>query len=191
MVSVRDRADALNEELARDRAAGFELLVGAYGDRLFAFALNLLHVRHDAEDVAQDALVRAYGALRTYDDERVRTLALRAWLFRIVTNVAYNRRRKRPLAIVPIGSEALEAADPWTPERIVIASGDRDAVRAAIARLPRRYRTPLVLRYVHDLSYAEIAAVLGRPIATLRSDVFRAIALLRAELGAIEVDHEH
>ena len=79
---------SLETDLARDLDGSFERLVLAYQDRLYAFALRFCGNREDAEEVAQDAFVRAYRALKTYPADRVRALALRAWLYRIALNVA-------------------------------------------------------------------------------------------------------
>ena len=87
---------ALPAALATDLDGSFEALVTHFQDRLFTFALRLTGRREDAEEVAQDAFVRAYRALKTYPPERVRAMALKAWLYQVTLNVARNRlRRKR------------------------------------------------------------------------------------------------
>src|SRR5262252_8133347 len=85
----------LEAALAADLDGPFERLVPEYQDRLFGFALRLTRSREDAEEIAQDAFVRAYRAMKSYPAERVRSLALRAWLYRITLNVARNHRRRR------------------------------------------------------------------------------------------------
>src|SRR5215831_4140993 len=98
MVAIAGTApDPLTEALARDLDGSFEAVVREYQDRLYSFALRLTGRPEDAEDVAQDAFVRAYRALQSYGAERVRALALKAWLYRITLNVARNRLRgKKP-----------------------------------------------------------------------------------------------
>ena len=76
-------ADSLALDLAADLDAAFESLVRTFQDRLFSFALRLCGNREDAEEVAQDSFVRAYRALKTYPEERIRALSLQAWLYRI------------------------------------------------------------------------------------------------------------
>ena len=105
----RPALDPLNAALAQDLDGSFEGLVRAYQDRLYSFALRLTGRREDAEEVAQDAFVRAYRALKTYPAERVRALALKAWLYQITLNVARNRLRGKRRVFVPI--EAWEARD--------------------------------------------------------------------------------
>src|SRR5213593_5180390 len=85
---------ALTSHLARDLETGFPALVEAHQDRLYTIALRLLGDRRDAEEVAQDALVRAFRAMRGYQRERVAALRLRPWLASIAVNLARNRRRR-------------------------------------------------------------------------------------------------
>ena len=185
---------SLEAELARDLDGSFERLVATYQDRLYAFALRFCGNREDAEEVAQDAFVRAYRALRTYPAERVRALAMRAWLYRIVLNVARNRfRRKRHLTVsfdaVP-GARG-EGATPFDPPDRVEERPDsrleqkreRTDIASLVAALPKRYREPLILRYVEGLPIAEVAAVLEQPLGTAKSNVHRAINALRDSLS--------
>ncbi len=110
--------EALKAGLAGDLDGTFEELVTAYQDRLYSFALRLTGRREDAEEVAQDAFVRAYRALGGYPAERVRAMALRAWLYQITLNVARNRFRGKKLKLVSLdhplpggGDATFEAAD--------------------------------------------------------------------------------
>src|SRR5437660_5426440 len=88
-----ERTDSLTNDLAADLDAAFESLVRTFQDRLFSFARRLSRNREDAEEVTQDTFVRAYRALKTYPGDRIRALALQAWLYRITLNVARNRLR--------------------------------------------------------------------------------------------------
>jgi len=101
--------DPLAEALARDLDGAFEAMVREYEDRLYSFALRLTGRREDAEDVAQDAFVRAYRALQGYGLDRVRALALKAWLYRITLNVVRNRYRGKKRVFVPL--EDWDASD--------------------------------------------------------------------------------
>ena len=87
-----------------------------YQDRLFSYALRLTARREDAEEVAQDAFVRAYRALATYPAERIRGLALRPWLYRITLNVARNRFRGKKLRTVSLDHPVSAGSDQmWEP----------------------------------------------------------------------------
>jgi RNA polymerase sigma-70 factor (ECF subfamily) len=147
--------------------------------------------RHDAEEIVQDALVRAYRALLRYDRERIASLALRPWLAAIAVNAARNRRRRQvdrkpPVALEAVDAKALPAPAAAQPERAAVRRTEQDELGRLVAELPERYRVPIVLRYVDDLSFAEIAQVLGRPEGTLKAQVHRGRALLRAAHAAAE-----
>jgi RNA polymerase sigma-70 factor (ECF subfamily) len=175
----------LTERLARDLDGTYELLVRAHVDRCHAIALRVLGNPHDAEEVTQDALVRAYRALEGWPPERIREVRLRPWLATIVVNLCRNRVRRHtppttPLA--PLLEAGVEpAADPsGDPAGLAARAVEREQLASLLAGLPERYRVPVVLRHVDDLSYAELAEVLGRPEGTLKAQVHRGLALLRA-----------
>jgi RNA polymerase sigma-70 factor, ECF subfamily len=183
-VSEQELAAALAADL--DRA--FEQLALCYQRRLYAFALRVCGSREDAEEIVQDALVRAYRALAGYPVERRRALALRPWLFQITINVARNRARVRqPLTTSLDGADAPTLREPAEDEREQPeARAEADERRREMARLllalPMRYRPAVVLRHVEGLAYDEIAAILGQPVGTVKSNVHRGVGLLRAAL---------
>ena len=181
----------LADALAHDLDAAFEPLVRAHADRCFAIALRVLGDPRDAEEVAQDALVRAYRALAGYESARIRDLRLRPWLATIVVNLCRNRVRRGRAPTTPLDGLAEVGREPAAPlehgpvavaERAV----EREQLAALLATLPERYRVPVVLRHVDDLSYAELAEVLGRPEGTLKAQVHRGIAMLRAAAAEAE-----
>jgi RNA polymerase sigma-70 factor (ECF subfamily) len=185
--------DALRDRLAKDLDAAFEELVRAYQDRLFSFALRLTARREDAEEVAQDAFVRAYRALATYPSERIRAMALRAWLYQITLNVARNRMRgKKPKLVSldqplsPRGETAWEAPDTEAarPDVRYEESRRRADMASLVAGLPERYRAPILLRYVEGLRLEEVARVLRQPVGTAKSNVHRGVNALREALIA-------
>jgi RNA polymerase sigma-70 factor (ECF subfamily) len=185
--------ETLTRMLAADLDAAFECLVRAYQDRLYAFGLRLTASPRDAEEIAQDAFVRAYRALARYPAEQVQSLKLRAWLFQVTVNVARNRARVRrppetPL-ILPARDDGshdalldLPADDAEQPERVAERRAEQDQVAAIVASLPERYRAAVVLRHMQGLGYEEIAAALGQPTGTVKSNVHRGVAYLRAAL---------
>ena len=192
--------DALQAALASDLDGAFEPLVLAHQDRLYSIALRLLRNPADAEEVAQDAFVRAYRALATYDRERIRSLELRQWLATIVVNLSRNRARRRPppTALLARGDEPdapivdprLVARDPReSPHEAALRREATAEWAARLAELPDRYRTPVVLRHVDGLSYDEMAVVLGRPAGTLKAQVHRGLAQLRTAAERAAVAH--
>jgi RNA polymerase sigma-70 factor (ECF subfamily) len=185
--------DRLRARLADDVDGAFEDVVRFYQDRLFSFALRVTGNREDAEEVAQDAFVRAYRALCTYPAERIRSLALRAWLYRITLNVARNRLRgKKPRLVSLDRSPTADGDAAWDPpddearrpDAVFETEQRRVDMAALVAGLPERYRAPLVLRYVEGLQLDEVARVLEQPLGTTKSHVHRGVNALREALTA-------
>jgi RNA polymerase sigma-70 factor (ECF subfamily) len=176
---VPEQADELAKRLAQDLDGHFEALVLTYQDRLYRFALRLMGNPQDAEEVAQDTLVRAYRALTDYSSDRVGALALRPWLYQITLNVVRNRVRRRRPQLVPLDGELPDSTEQEQPERSVEATERREELGALVAALPQRYRTAVVLRHIEDLRISEIAEVVGQPEGTVKSNIHRGIAMLR------------
>jgi RNA polymerase sigma-70 factor (ECF subfamily) len=184
--------ETLTRHLATDLDGTFEALVRTYQDRLYGFGLRLTGSPRDAEEIAQDAFVRAYRALARYPAERIATMKLRAWLFQVTVNVARNRARAQRPAESPLvstdgsrdGLAELPDDDAEQPEQVAERHDERDRVASVVATLPDRYRAAVVLRHMQGLSYQEIAAVLGQPAGTVKSNVHRGVAYLRAALDA-------
>jgi RNA polymerase sigma-70 factor (ECF subfamily) len=176
---------SLSAHLAADLDGHFEHLVRTYQDRLYSFALRLTGSRQDAEESTQDAFVRAYRALQGYAEDRRRALRLRPWLYQITLNVVRNRVRRPMLVTVavdgPVGN-GLAARSDERPEHLALLTETQSQLATALARLPRRYATAVVLRHVQGLSYAEVAEVLDQPVGTTKSDVHRGLRLLRVAL---------
>lgn len=157
----------------------FERMVHEHQDRIYALGFALTGNRQDAEEVAQDTFLRAYRALATYPQERVRELKQKAWLHRIALNVFRNRvRRPRPRLVELNGSEPDHAPG---PEDGVLRRLELDELACRVAALPARFRDAVVLRHVQELSYSEAAEALGQPVGTVKSNVHRGLKLLRGE----------
>jgi RNA polymerase sigma-70 factor (ECF subfamily) len=185
---ARVSEDQLAAALAADLDGAFEQLALCYQRRLYAFALRVCGSREDAEEIVQDALIRAYRALAGYPSERRRALAVRPWLFQITINVARNRARvRRPATASLDGAEAATLREPADDEReqpearAETAERRRELARLLLA-LPMRYRPAVVLRHVEGLCYDEIAAILQQPVGTVKANVHRGVGLLRAAL---------
>jgi RNA polymerase sigma-70 factor (ECF subfamily) len=176
---------SLASRLATDLDGYFEQLVRSYQDRLFGFALRLTRSREEAEECTQDAFVRAYRAIERYSTERRRELRLRPWLYQIALNAVRNRARQKTLAAVPLDGpheNGIADAPEAQPESVVLRRERWSTLEAALDGLPTRYKTAVVLRHVHGLSYAEAAEVLNQPVGTIKSDVHRGLRLLRQVL---------
>jgi RNA polymerase sigma-70 factor, ECF subfamily len=161
------------EEDAASRHAAFERLVTPEIGRLHGAARVLTHDGAGAEDLVQDTLVRAYRALCRFDGRHPR-----AWLLTILRNVFYKdavRRRAIPYAEVPVRD-----SNDVTDDTDAVAFDD--ALRRALATLPRAQREIVQLVDVEGLSYAEAAAAIGAPEGTVMSRLHRARVKLREQL---------
>jgi len=140
----------------------------------------------DAEDVVQDACIRAYRAVGT-----VRERSPRGWLLAIVRNTAFTWLAKnRPKTLLVTDDELifeeagqLNDSSSTTPEAAVIAKADADLLQREIGALPVPYREVLVLREIEELSYREISELIAIPVGTVMSRLSRARSLLIERIG--------
>ncbi len=172
-----------------------ERLIETFDKPLFNYAHKLLQDTPDAQEVVQDTFLRCYRALtQQYSDDRCRDLALRPWLYRIARNLSYNKRRgKRHSVEEPLDESAQEARPlPGADVAIICRLEHRqelERLNRAVARLPRESRDLVFLRFIEEMSYAEIARTTGFGEASLRGKVFRSLKLLRRELAEEEKTH--
>ncbi len=168
----------------------FDRIVDDYQRRLYGFALRMTGNREDAEEIVQDAFVRAYRALGKMSLEQRRELRLQPWLYTITLNVTRNRlRSKRPTSVA---LDALADPDallrdsvdgPPPPEAIVVQNAEIALVERALMQLPMHLRAAATLRFIEGRSHPEIAEILHQPIGTVKSHVHRAVRILRRILG--------
>ena len=171
----------LEGRLARDLDSAFPDLVTVYEDRLFGTAFRLTGSHQDAEDLAQETLVRAYRALGGYPPHRIRSLRLRGWLWTILLNLVRNRARSRKRR--PPTADIESAASPPIDSDVAATAVAIVDVARALTTLEPADREVLVLRYVADLSVEEIAEATGQPQGTVKSRTHRSLARLRIILG--------
>jgi RNA polymerase sigma-70 factor (ECF subfamily) len=154
---------------SQDRAR-FEQLVLPHLDAAFNLARWVLRGRSDAEDVAQEAMLRAFRFFRGFHGGDAR-----AWLLQIVRNTCYTWLEKnRPLELTTEFDEQLYPQPGVTPESLAIAGDNRERLTRALEDLPPRFREVLVLRELEGCSYKEIAAITSMPIGTVMSALARA-----------------
>ncbi|HEU5381680.1 MAG TPA: RNA polymerase sigma factor [Ktedonobacteraceae bacterium] len=179
----------LRAQLANDIHQGFANVVIGYQHQLYAFLLRRLGNPQEAEDIVQETLLQAYYTLKCYSAERIRLLALRAWLYKIAHNVSMNAMRRNKLPVVSL--ETLEDTS-WLeqeeesaqPERVLEELESRQELEALIQHLPAQYAETVMLYYFEHFSYQEIAYVLDCPPGTVRSYRHRGIQFLRKALLA-------
>ncbi len=182
---MSDEAELIDAALEGD-AEAFGQLVRAHQDRLFAAMLQITRSAEEAEDVAQEAFVRAFLKLDTFQ----RNSRFFTWLYRIAFNSALSRRRRKRANISldqtreVTGIEPIDHVD--SPDERML-QGERVAmVRMALDRLTEEHRTILVLREMQDHAYEDIAEILEISIGTVRSRLNRARTQLRLVLEAIQ-----
>lgn len=177
---------ALVTALIADLDSGFTEVVRCYQGVVYSVALRLSSIPADAEDLAAEALLRAYRALRGYDETRIRELRLRPWLLTIVRNTA--RNAARDAAHRPAPPPAFEAVEEPAVGPSVEQHAERDDLQrelgALLAALPELQRVAVVLRHVVGLPTTEVAEILGCPDGTVKSHVSRGLRSLRALLAA-------
>jgi RNA polymerase sigma-70 factor, ECF subfamily len=168
----------LVERVLRGDAEAYGGLVTRHMQRAFAIAFRVVEHRQDAEDVVQDAFVRALERLETLERGR----PFRPWFHRIVVNHALNLRRSRKVRTteaIPEDSASRER----TPEDAAAQAELRDRLRAALDDLPEQQRAIVLLADVEDMTSAEIGTVLDMPDGTVRWHLHQARRALRAVLG--------
>jgi RNA polymerase sigma-70 factor, ECF subfamily len=171
---------ALVRRVQRGDKSAFDALVLKHQHKVIKLVMRYVRDPATAEDVAQEAFIKAYRALGQFRGDS----AFYTWLYRIAINTAKNTllsRDRSPVAYQldlqnPQESSAVQARlkDPDTPEGLLITEEIRATVNAAIETLPEELRTAIVLRELEGLSYEEIAATMDCPVGTVRSRIFRA-----------------
>src|SRR5690242_4992149 len=159
----------------------FERIVLPHLDDAYTLARYMLRDEHDAQDVVQDAVLRALRYFDGYRDGDAR-----AWLLAIVRNccLTWQRRHRGDRLVVPFANEVAEqVSDPRETDTLAIDRSNRAMLERALATLPAEFREVIVLREVEDLSYKEISDVIGVPMGTVMSRLARARKRLAAALG--------
>lgn len=160
----------------RGDADAFEQLVIAYRDQVFRLALRMCGNEADADEAAQEAFLSAWKALPNFrGDSRFST-----WLYQLTSHAAIDllRREKRQIAAEDITEVSVSDPGP-SPQQQAERSETRQAVRDAMGKLSPEYRQIVVLRFLQELSYEEIGAVLKLPPGTVKSRLNRAKAQLK------------
>lgn len=170
--------------LEGDRQA-FAEIVERYQKQIFSLAFRLTNQVEDAQDLAQEAFLKIYQVLDKYDPTR----PFFPWMYKVAVNVCYTALRKKPEPTTPL-DKVIDFAplipETYTqPEDYIEVKEIQNIVGQALAELPENYRVPLVLRYLEDLTYQQIADVMDLPLTTIETRLFRGKSLLQKRLTAI------
>ena len=186
-MSVEGRPLDEQEQILRAKngdVAAFEMLVRSHQQIALRVAYLVVGDANVAEDVTQEAFVKAYRALPRFRAEG----SFRPWLLRIVRNEALNNRRawgRHERLALRLAHDPVSGGAAPSPETTVMTRIERETVLAAVGELPDRYRDIVSLRYLLGLSEAETAATLGVPLGTVKSRTARALDRLESALSAL------
>lgn len=165
----------------------FSEIVELYKDKVYQLAYRMLGNRHEAEDIAQEAFLRAYINIHSYNPNR----KFSTWLYRIATNLSIDRiRKKKPdyyLDAEVAGTEGLNMysqipADTTLPEDELESMELQETIQNEILKLPEKYRSVIVLKYIEELSLKEISEILDLPVGTVKTRIHRGREALRNQL---------
>lgn len=182
-MSTRDRTDEdLVSAAQRGDAAAMDQLLRRHYDRVHAVCRRIAGGSRDADDAAQEAMIRIVRNIDRFDGRS----AFSTWAYRIATNTALDelrKRKRRPqLHVVDDDHGERDVADEFA-HRQVDAVADRITIDAALADLPEEFKAAVVMRDVGDLDYAEIAAALDIPVGTVKSRIARGRRMMVEKLG--------
>ena len=165
----------------------FAEVIELYKDKVFQICFRMLGNRHEAEDISQEAFIRAYVNIHTFNQKR----KFSTWLYRIATNLCIDRiRKKKPdyyLDAEVKGTEGLTmysqvAAEGQLPEEEVEEMELQNEIQRQIMKLPDKYRSVIVLKYIEELPLQEISEILDLPLGTVKTRIHRGREALRKQL---------
>lgn len=164
----------------------FAEIVNRYQKQIFTLAYRLTNQVEDAQDLAQEAFLKIYQVLDKYDTSR----PFFPWMYKVATNVCYTALRKKPQEEIPL-DKVIEFAPTvpqaaTQPEDYTEVKETQRLVQQALAQLPEKYKVPMVLRYLEDMTYQQIADVMEVPITTIETRLFRGRSLLQKRLKNLE-----
>lgn len=189
--AMDDEAHLIDRARTGDGAAAGELLQ-RYQRRVYGLCLRMLGNADDAEELTQESFVRALIGLERFDGRAM----FSTWLYRIATNACLTRLRSdrvrsRTAASFPTGMELPDHRGVQSGEGEFDASRRRRAVSEGLDQIAPEHRVVLVLRDLQGLEYEQVAAVLGVPVGTIKSRLFRARLALRQAIERVEGKADH
>jgi RNA polymerase sigma-70 factor (ECF subfamily) len=179
VAAAADRDSDIVELLRRgDGNRAFALLLQRYESKVYGLCCGLLRDRIQAEDAAQESLVRVWTALGNYDGRA----SLSSWIYAITRNRCLTALTRRTADAVASERESGQDPDDLAVSLQPVPEPQSDELRALVDQLPERLRRTLILYYYEDRSVSEVALMLGCPEGTVKTGLFRARAALAREL---------
>ena len=185
-VSRAEDSRLIQAALGGDDAA-YKRLMKKYHDAIYNFIYRMIHDKHQVEDLTQEAFIKAFASLASFNEE----FAFSTWLYKIATNNSIDYIRKRKLQTYSI-DKPIEAKDSdyafelpddsYEADKEMISDQRARMLNEAIGKLPEKYRKVIRLRHVDEKSYEEIAEQLKLPIGTVKAHIFRAREMLYKSL---------
>jgi RNA polymerase sigma-70 factor (ECF subfamily) len=179
---MTDEALIISRAQEGDREA-FSMLISSYKKMAYNLCLRMLGDRGEAEDAVQEAFIKIYRALKSFNGKS----KFSTWALKITSNTCIDILRKRKVQTVPI--EDYEISDESSPEKQYIASESRRDVERAVKNLPEKYRTMIVYYHFMNLSYQEISDMLNEPMTIVKNRLYRARLMLKQSLFSGEGDY--
>lgn len=180
-----DKEKALIKRAQKGDHNAFAVLVDEHQRYIYNLALRVVRDENEALDLTQETFVRAWTALQNFKGQS----QFRTWLYRIVTNLCYNRLPNLRRSLNDLGDDVMEFMPDTninTPAREFDSNETRQNLHQAIEDLDEKYRLLITLRYHDELSYDEIASTLNLPLGTVKTGIFRAKEQLRKSLARLE-----
>ncbi|MBH0158907.1 MULTISPECIES: RNA polymerase sigma factor SigW [Fictibacillus] len=156
----------------------FEGIVDLFKDKIYRHCFRMVGNGHEAEDLAQETFLRAYRNISKYNSE----YKFSTWIFRIATNLCIDRlRKKKPDYYLDAEVPGTDGATMYSqlsseeplPEEVVTENEEWNELQSEIMKLPEKYRTAILLKYVEDLSLEEISKIMDIPVPTVKTRIHR------------------
>ncbi|MAT39170.1 MAG: RNA polymerase subunit sigma-24 [Ectothiorhodospiraceae bacterium] len=172
--------------LAGDQEA-YSQIVKKYRNSIYHLIVRMIGYNHEAEDLTQEAFIKAFNSLASFNDE----YAFSTWLYKIATNNCIDHLRKKKLQTFSInkpintleGETTFEIPDTsYEPDKDIVQSQQSSTIQDAIEKLPDKYRRVIIMRHQEEKSYEEIAEELDLPLGTVKAHIFRAREMLYKNL---------
>ncbi len=178
--------ELIKRALAGEQQAYYDILK-KYRAPLYNLLYRMVHNKMETEDLVQEAFIKAFSSLATFNDE----YAFSTWLYKIAINNCIDFFRKRKLKTFPI-DKPIESKDgefkrelpdvSYRPDKNLLTKEKDQLIEDAISHLPEKYRTAIVLRHHEDKSYEEISELMQIPLGTVKARIFRAREMLKKQL---------